>query len=123
MKDALISRNELKKRIQLAPDKGNETWTELYDSVMHEIDTAKPIVIVEDMPIDGSYPVPLIVRDIVIEQHDEGKIDAEGLCRALTSRICHFCPGFDNGDFTKECVLCKMSTIFQTIDLFKLRKD
>lgn len=39
----LIDAETLKKRIQLAPNKQNETWTELYDAVMYEIDNAPSV--------------------------------------------------------------------------------
>ena len=39
----LISREALKERIQLAPNKNEETWEELYDSIIYEIDNAPTV--------------------------------------------------------------------------------
>ena len=39
----LIDANTLKERIQLAPNKNNETWDELYDSIIYEIDNAPTV--------------------------------------------------------------------------------
>lgn len=39
----LIDANALKARIQLAPNKNEETWEELYDSIIYEIDNAPTV--------------------------------------------------------------------------------
>lgn len=43
MSSDLISRSALKERIQLAPNKNYETWDELYDSIIYEIDNAPTV--------------------------------------------------------------------------------
>ena len=39
----LIDADALKERIQLAPNKNDETWDELYDSIIYEIDNAPTV--------------------------------------------------------------------------------
>ena len=46
LENDLISRSALKARIRYAPNKNNETWEELFDAVMYEIDNAPACIAV-----------------------------------------------------------------------------
>ena len=51
----LISRSALKERIQLAPNKNYETWDELYDSIIYEIDNAPTVETKTTYDVNRAY--------------------------------------------------------------------
>ena len=126
MMNDLISRSELKKRIQLAPDKGGETWNELYDAIMYEIDNAPEVSLDDDDIKDylnkrNFAMVPkedLVMLQLACTQNNRAAIYGE-LTAVFEHRICRYCQHFNHGNYSEQCRLCKLSIVFQSIDLKK----
>ena len=44
-------------------------------------------------------------------------MDKEEIFNAIENGVCKFCENYNNGEFSKPCLLCKVSQCYMTIEL------